>query len=107
MELDNAIKEYRQDFFKACGAMTAEQIKDACPFLEPQGNIQWEESKYIGHFPVDEYLKDKKAVMDAAKWCCLVKAVCKSDWDALQFLFAVADDVLAKVPKLSDKGGEQ
>ena len=87
--------------------MTAEQIKDACPFLEPQGNIQWEESKYIGHFPVDKYLEDKNVDIDIAKWCCLVKAVCKSDWEALQFLFAIADDVLAKVPKLSDKGGEQ
>ena len=104
-ELDDEIKKVQGDFMKALGHLTDEEILERLPKAYPAKDylVDPEHLPGVGRFPVDEWIKEGKPILDTAGWCALCQKIADNDLEHLGGIFDLGVSLEAKAEELARK----
>ena len=91
-ELDHEIKNVQSHWMKAQKNLTDEEILESLPKVYPSEKYMVNKAAFpgVGKFPVDEWIKDNRPMLDSAGWIALAMKIAAKDMQNLAGIFALA-----------------
>ena len=99
-QLDDEIKKVQENWHRAQGQITVEEIKASIPLVFPSTNvINGKVYPGVSKFDFAKWEKDGQPVLSKAGWCALCQTIAKKDPLNLGVIFKVARKIQEEPPE--------
>ena len=104
-ELDDEIKNHTGQWMLAAKNLSDEEILQSLPKVYPcaKNLVNGDLLPGVGRFPVDQWIKDGRPILDAAGWCALCLKIKAKDTQSLSGIFDLGESLESQTRR-AEKG---